>query len=76
MFRKYACNMWVINSILGRIYRRFRLFLPFPYIIYDHLKRVIRFRATLYIYEGELTENLKSVIKIRTTAQLSCKFQQ
>ena len=28
------------------------------------------------IYEGESTENLKSAIKIRTTARLSCKFQQ
>ena len=27
-------------------------------------------------YEGESTENLKSAVKIRTTARLSCKFQQ
>jgi hypothetical protein len=26
--RKLACNVWVINSILGHIYRRFRLFFP------------------------------------------------
>jgi hypothetical protein len=25
---KLACNMWVINSILGHIYRRFRLIFP------------------------------------------------
>ena len=23
---KISCNLWVINSIFGRIYRRFRLF--------------------------------------------------
>ena len=28
MLRKYACNLWVINSIFGGIYRRFRLFFP------------------------------------------------
>ena len=28
------------------------------------------------VYEGESTENLKSAIEIRTTARLSCKFQQ
>jgi len=28
------------------------------------------------IYEGESTEILKSAIKIRTTARLSCKLQQ
>ena len=28
IFRIYACNLWVINSILGRIYRRFRKFFP------------------------------------------------
>jgi len=27
-------------------------------------------------YEGESNENLKSAIKIQTTAPLSCKFQQ
>jgi hypothetical protein len=26
--RKLACNVWVVNSILGHIYRRFRLFFP------------------------------------------------
>jgi hypothetical protein len=26
--RKLACNVWVINSILGHFYRRFRLFFP------------------------------------------------
>ena len=29
IFRKLTCNLWVINSILGRIYRRFRKFFPF-----------------------------------------------
>jgi len=33
IIRKQACNLWVINSILGRIYRRFRLFFP-VYIYY------------------------------------------
>ena len=28
IFRKKASNLWIINSILGRIYRRFRLFFP------------------------------------------------
>jgi len=28
------------------------------------------------LYEGELTENLKSAAKIPTIARLSCKFQQ
>ena len=28
IFRKLACNLWVINSILEPIYRRFRLFFP------------------------------------------------
>ena len=28
IFRIYACNLRVINSILGRIYRRFRKFFP------------------------------------------------
>jgi len=28
IFRKYACNLWGINSILGCIYRWFRLFFP------------------------------------------------
>jgi hypothetical protein len=28
IYRKLACNVWVINSILGHIYRRFRLFFP------------------------------------------------
>ena len=28
IFSKWACNLWVINSILGRIYTRFRLFFP------------------------------------------------
>jgi len=26
--QKKACNFWLINSILGRIYRWFRLFFP------------------------------------------------
>jgi len=29
-------------------------------------------KFVVYLNEGELTENLKSVIKIRNTAQLSC----
>jgi hypothetical protein len=31
-------------------------------------------QAKTYIYEGESNENPKSAIKIRNTAQLSCKL--
>jgi hypothetical protein len=30
IFSKLACNLWVINSILGSIYRGFRLLFPVP----------------------------------------------
>jgi len=35
-----------------------------------------RLKTVTQKYEGQSNENLKSAIKIRTTAQLSCKFQQ
>jgi len=35
-----------------------------------------RLKTVTQTYEGESNENLKSVTKIQTTAQLSCKFQQ
>jgi hypothetical protein len=31
--RKLACNVWVINGILGHIYRRFRLFFSVFHIL-------------------------------------------
>ena len=33
-------------------------------------KHIVKFMV--YLYEGESTENLKSMIKIRNTVQLSC----
>ena len=42
----------------------------------DHRFIYRRYGIFVIIYEGESTENLKSAIKIRATARLSCKFQQ
>ena len=40
------------------------------------LLRLLALGMLVILYEGESTENLKSVIKIPTIARLSCKLQQ
>jgi hypothetical protein len=47
--RKLACNVWVINSVFGHIYRRFPLFLPVSIYYLWPFECVSRLSATLYI---------------------------